>query len=160
MLEKLINYFERKWQEVQCAGGNHKWNHSEVFRKDVEQLRECKHCGLVESWNICEGGWGEHIPMEEIPVISALYCEKCKAIVYSRHVHDFRWCPCEDVAIDGGQDYTRIIYNGKPPPVFKIALLPEYIKGRDLLSYVSLAEIRKDYANSTDKFGVIPYDIN
>lgn len=32
-------------------------------------------------------------------------------MIYSRNRHDFRWCSCKTVAIDGGSDYTRITGN-------------------------------------------------
>jgi len=41
--------------------------------------------------------------------VHAIICNKCGATIYSRAVHDFHWCPCKTVAIDGGFDYTRII---------------------------------------------------
>ena len=35
-------------------------------------------------------------------------CPKCKKMVYSLHRHDFQWCPCNSVAIDGGFDYCKL----------------------------------------------------
>ena len=40
--------------------------------------------------------------------IVAIKCKKCGDIIYSRATHDFRWCSCENIAIDGGFDYTKI----------------------------------------------------
>jgi len=37
----------------------------------------------------------------------AIYCLKCKDVVYSRSRHDFRFCSCKECAIDGGEDYTK-----------------------------------------------------
>lgn len=34
-------------------------------------------------------------------------CSKCQTIIISRHVHDFKWCKCGSVAVDGGHDYIR-----------------------------------------------------
>lgn len=34
-------------------------------------------------------------------------CHKCKVIIESRHRHDFRYCPCGAVFVDGGNDYLR-----------------------------------------------------
>lgn len=48
---------------------------------------------------------------------SAIKCLKCGDVVVSRHRHDFRWCKCETVAIDGGRDYTRVCGN---PEDYKI----------------------------------------
>lgn len=38
-------------------------------------------------------------------------CKKCKDTVESTHVHDFRWCSCRTVAVDGGKDYLRRVGN-------------------------------------------------
>ena len=34
-------------------------------------------------------------------------CKKCGEIIESFTVHDFKWCPCGSVAVDGGKDYLR-----------------------------------------------------
>lgn len=36
-----------------------------------------------------------------------LRCKKCGDIIESKYVHDFNWCSCESVFIDGGLDYAR-----------------------------------------------------
>lgn len=38
-------------------------------------------------------------------------CLKCKDIIESKHVHDFKFCSCENIFIDGGNEYVR--YGGK-----------------------------------------------
>lgn len=38
-----------------------------------------------------------------------IQCKKCLSVIVSRHVHDFQWCDCGSVAIDGGHEYRRII---------------------------------------------------
>jgi len=38
-------------------------------------------------------------------------CLKCGDIIQSYHRHDFKWCSCENVFIDGGNDYMR--YGGQ-----------------------------------------------
>ena len=40
--------------------------------------------------------------------ITGIICPLCKSLLYSLAVHDFRYCKCEAVFIDGGRDYTRI----------------------------------------------------
>jgi hypothetical protein len=32
----------------------------------------------------------------------AIYCKKCKETIESKHVHDFKYCSCGTVGIDGG----------------------------------------------------------
>ena len=34
-------------------------------------------------------------------------CKKCGDIIESKSVHDFKWCACKAVAVDGGHDYLR-----------------------------------------------------
>jgi len=34
-------------------------------------------------------------------------CLICKDIIESTHRHDFKWCKCNTLAVDGGHDYTR-----------------------------------------------------
>ena len=32
-------------------------------------------------------------------------CKHCGDIIESKHVHDFKWCSCGAVAVDGGHYY-------------------------------------------------------
>ena len=34
-------------------------------------------------------------------------CKKCGEIIESFSVHDFKFCKCESVAVDGGHEYLR-----------------------------------------------------
>lgn len=34
-------------------------------------------------------------------------CKKCGDIIESYNVHDFKWCSCKSVAVDGGREYLR-----------------------------------------------------
>lgn len=36
-----------------------------------------------------------------------IQCRKCKDIIESTHRHDFKWCKCGAVAVDGGKSYLR-----------------------------------------------------
>lgn len=38
-------------------------------------------------------------------------CNHCHTEIESTHRHDFRQCECKRVAVDGGKDYIRRIYN-------------------------------------------------
>ena len=38
-----------------------------------------------------------------------IQCRKCRSVIRSMHRHDLVWCSCKSVAIDGGNDYTRIL---------------------------------------------------
>lgn len=34
-------------------------------------------------------------------------CNLCGDIIESKHVHDFKYCKCGRVAVDGGHEYCR-----------------------------------------------------
>jgi len=36
-------------------------------------------------------------------------CLKCNSIIESKHRHDFVWCSCGSCAVDGGDEYLRIV---------------------------------------------------
>lgn len=38
-------------------------------------------------------------------------CNKCRDIIESTSVHDFKWCSCGAVAVDGGHEYLRRLGN-------------------------------------------------
>jgi len=38
-------------------------------------------------------------------------CKKCKDIIESKHRHDFVYCKCGSIAVDGGLDYLRRVGN-------------------------------------------------
>ena len=38
---------------------------------------------------------------------NAIKCNHCGDVIESVHVHDFKWCSCGTVFVDGGKDYCR-----------------------------------------------------
>lgn len=42
---------------------------------------------------------------------NAIRCTKCGTTIESTNRHDFVWCPCKSVAVDGGKDYLRRVGN-------------------------------------------------
>ena len=40
-------------------------------------------------------------------LVNKIRCKKCGDIIESKSVHDFNFCKCESVAVDGGHDYLR-----------------------------------------------------
>lgn len=36
-------------------------------------------------------------------------CRKCNTVIESTYVHDFKWCKCGSIAVDGGKDYLKRI---------------------------------------------------
>lgn len=39
--------------------------------------------------------------------VLGIECPMCRAIIWSRHRHDFRHCSCGYSYVDGGRDYLR-----------------------------------------------------
>lgn len=46
--------------------------------------------------------------------MNAIRCLKCDTRVESKHTHDFRYCKCGHVFVDGGPDYNRRGWHGDP----------------------------------------------
>lgn len=40
-------------------------------------------------------------------IVNKIKCKKCGEIIESVSVHDFKFCKCGAVAVDGGHDYLR-----------------------------------------------------
>lgn len=45
--------------------------------------------------------------------MNKIRCNKCGQEIESTSTHDFKWCRCNSVAIDGGLDYLRRIAKSK-----------------------------------------------
>lgn len=48
--------------------------------------------------------------MEKI-IINKIKCKKCGDVIESKHVHDFKYCKCKSIAVDGGKDYLKRLGN-------------------------------------------------
>lgn len=51
--------------------------------------------------------------MKEIIIKNIAQCRKCGDIIESTHRHDFKWCKCKAIAVDGGKDYLRRLGDSK-----------------------------------------------
>lgn len=46
-----------------------------------------------------------------MPILSnQVHCNKCGDTIYSANRHDFKYCSCGSVAVDGGMDYLRRVH--------------------------------------------------
>ena len=43
-------------------------------------------------------------------LINKIKCNKCGDIIESTHRHDFKFCQCGAVTVDGGKDYLKRSY--------------------------------------------------
>lgn len=44
-------------------------------------------------------------------ISNKIRCRKCNDTIESTHRHDFRYCSCGTVAVDGGREYLRRLGN-------------------------------------------------
>jgi len=40
-------------------------------------------------------------------LVNKVRCNKCGDVIESETRHDFKWCKCKSVAVDGGHDYLK-----------------------------------------------------
>ena len=40
-------------------------------------------------------------------IVNKIKCKKCGDVIESTYRHDFKFCKCGAVAVDGGKDYLR-----------------------------------------------------
>lgn len=45
---------------------------------------------------------------------NAIRCTVCGDVIESTHVHDFKMCSCETVAVDGGKCYLKRCFKNSP----------------------------------------------
>ena len=76
--------------------------------------------------------------------VSAVRCRGCGDTIYSRARHDFHWCSCESVAVDGGFEYLKL--SAKTEADFEHLQIEVDATKRQLFD---------DWNSSADKFGVI-----
>ena len=44
-------------------------------------------------------------------IVNKAQCKLCGDIIESKTVHDFRFCKCGEIAVDGGKEYIRRVAN-------------------------------------------------
>lgn len=75
--------------------------------------------------------------------VECIQCPNCQDIIYSRTRHDFHYCTCGDVFIDGGFDYLRCGWTKNKP--------------KDLIKYVNASKemLYHDWNNGWNEYGNI-----
>lgn len=43
-------------------------------------------------------------------VVNKIMCNYCGDMIESESVHDFKWCSCGKVAVDGGHEYLKRMF--------------------------------------------------
>lgn len=75
--------------------------------------------------------------------VNCVVCPKCNDEIYSRANHDFHYCSCGEIAVDGGLNYLRLAYKSIKPEV----VVREIDASRE--------ELYQDWNYRQNKFGVI-----
>ncbi len=44
---------------------------------------------------------------ERVVTCNKVRCKRCKEVIESTSVHDFKWCKCKCIAVDGGKMYLK-----------------------------------------------------
>jgi hypothetical protein len=78
--------------------------------------------------------------------VEAVVCPVCEDTIYSRARHDYHYCTCGAVGVDGGREYTKISWDPKKCGV------PEVIEIE--LPYTR-TEIYQDWNQNANKLGTI-----
>jgi len=76
--------------------------------------------------------------------VHAIQCKNCLDTVFSRATHDMRSCSCEQVSIDGGFDYTRIVAK----------ITSDYIEMKISIDQTPM-ELYEDWNSRKDEYGII-----
>ena len=79
--------------------------------------------------------------------VNTVQCPKCKDIIFSRCSHDFHYCSCHSVSIDGGFDYLHF---GWEPDIN----VGDIICSNRMIESTK-EELYNDWNKSINKFGVI-----
>lgn len=75
--------------------------------------------------------------------VTGATCPSCHTFVFSRSRHDFRWCPCGKLAVDGGFDYLKVS-----------GTVDAAVSRKRVLA--SKEDLLRDYSIGTDKWGYVP----
>lgn len=52
--------------------------------------------------------------MERRLIRNVIQCKHCGDVIESTYTHDFKWCSCGKVFVDGGHEYGRRGYTDSP----------------------------------------------
>jgi hypothetical protein len=76
--------------------------------------------------------------------VTGVQCLRCKSIIVSRAGHDFHYCPCKTVFVDGGRSYLRVGYKTQGD-IQHVRI--------DIPQISSVQDLEDDYRHGHDKFG-------
>ena len=56
-------------------------------------------------------------------LVNKIQCNMCGDVIESISVHDFKWCKCGAVAVDGGHEYMKRC--GNPEDITELSIFEE-----------------------------------
>lgn len=56
---------------------------------------------------------------------NAARCVHCGDVIESTHVHDFKWCSCNTIAVDGGHYYLKRTFKNSPADFEDLSVVEE-----------------------------------
>lgn len=56
---------------------------------------------------------------------NAAKCVHCGDIIESTHVHDFKWCSCKTISVDGGHYYLKRTFKNSPADFEDMSIVEE-----------------------------------
>ena len=56
-------------------------------------------------------------------LVNKIQCNLCGDVIESTSVHDFKWCKCGAVAVDGGHEYMKRC--GNPEDITELSIFEE-----------------------------------
>lgn len=74
--------------------------------------------------------------------VTCITCPKCRHTIYSRALHDMRFCSCGQFSIDGGRHYYKITG-------------PYFVEASEIDIPYTQQELYDDWNNGKDKLGLI-----
>ena len=80
--------------------------------------------------------------------VKAIKCPKCEDVIYSRARHDFHYCNCGAIFVDGGFDYLRYGEGSNNESFDKIENI-------NLELDVTKEKLFDDWNKGINKFGII-----
>jgi len=75
-------------------------------------LKEAISDDLEKKLKEIKSGVIDDTPKRSKILTNKIQCKKCKDIIESTFCHEFVWCKCKSVAVDGGLEYLRRV--GEP----------------------------------------------
>lgn len=64
---------------------------------------------------------------------NAIQCTHCNDVIESKRTHEFKWCKCGTVAVDGGLSYARRCFKNSPNDFMDLSEWEEVEENEDTI---------------------------